>query len=50
MADMVPLVARVDRDVMEALRLWAADEDRSMAGQVRKALRDGIPDKYFEDG
>ncbi len=44
MADRKPFLLRVDPDTMAALRGWAADDLRSLNGQIeyllRRALRD----------
>ena len=45
-----PLVARIDEDVHDALVAWAQHEDRSLAGQVRIALRQVVPSQYMENG
>ena len=45
-----PLVARIDEDVHDALVAWAQEEDRSLAGQVRIALRQVVPGRFMENG
>lgn len=44
MSEKKPFVLRIDRDVMSAIEKWAADEFRSVNGQIEwmlsKSLRD----------
>ena len=42
------LMLRLDEDLVEALRRWAAAEHRSMNAQIRVTLRQAIPDEHFE--
>jgi hypothetical protein len=45
--ELVPLVVRLERRTIDALRRWAIDEDRTMAQQVRRVLRGEVPVKYL---
>jgi hypothetical protein len=44
MSEKKPFVLRIDRDIMSAIEKWAADEFRSVNGQIEwmlsKSLRD----------
>lgn len=46
--EMVTLVARIEPSTMAALQAWADENDRSMAAQTRRVLRDNIPAKHFQ--
>ena len=39
MADRKPFLLRIDPEVLEALQRWAADELRSLNGQIEFVLR-----------
>ena len=39
MADRKPFLLRIDRQVLEALQLWANDDLRSLNGQIEFVLR-----------
>jgi hypothetical protein len=45
--DMKVLVANIDADTHAALIAWAQSEDRSLAGQVRLAMREVVPAKHW---
>lgn len=42
MADKKPFLLRVDRALLDAYQRWAADELRSMNGQLEFVLRDAL--------
>ena len=42
MAEKKPFLLRVDRSLLEAYQRWAADELRSMNGQLEFVLRDAL--------
>jgi hypothetical protein len=42
MADRKPFLLRVDPQLLEALQRWAADELRSVNGQIEFVLRDAL--------
>jgi len=41
-ADRKPFLLRIDGDVIDALQRWAADELRSLNGQIEFLLRDAL--------
>lgn len=45
--EMESLVVRLPRYVLEGLRKWSDDEDRTMAQQVRRLIRQSMPVKYI---
>jgi len=56
MAERKPFLLRLDPEVLDALQAWAADDLRSVNGQVefllRRALRDAgrLPRRGEDDG
>jgi len=42
MAERKPYLMRIDRDVVEALARWAADDLRSLNAQLEYVLRDAL--------
>lgn len=42
MADKKPFLLRVDRSLLDAYQRWAADELRSVNGQLEFVLRDAL--------
>lgn len=44
MADKKPFVLRIDADVFAALEKWAADEFRSVNGQIEYILNKALKD------
>lgn len=43
----VKVLLRLDADVAAAIRAWAAEEDRTVSAQIRRALRGSVPEQYF---
>ncbi len=52
MAEKKPFLLRVDRSLLEAYQRWAADELRSVNGQLEFVLRDALKraGRNIEDG
>jgi hypothetical protein len=44
MADKKPFVLRIDADTMKAIEKWAADEFRSVNGQIEWMLNKSLKD------
>ena len=44
MGDRKPFLLRIDSDVLDAIQRWAADELRSLNGQIEFALRRALID------
>ena len=42
MSERKPFLLRIDPEVLEALHVWAADELRSLNGQIEFLLRRGL--------
>ncbi len=40
------LIVRLEPDLHDALKRWAASEDRSLAAQVRMVLRGAVPGEF----
>jgi hypothetical protein len=42
MAERKPFLLRIDRELLDSLQRWSADEMRSLNGQIEYVLRDAL--------
>lgn len=40
------VIVHLDESLYEAVRLWAASEERSVSAQLRKLVKDALPPEF----